>query len=194
MSSPTRDHAANATIRIEKAVVLVADAGSGTKCGEGFRPARLWSYWVNSHSVATGQHTFGFGQICLQYLITEGGTSALPALNAKLPPDRLEDLFVQAQGEMLIEETERHDVDQLGIPLENGVELRCLACPIVDTWWQTETGGILITPLPGAIDQKPGSATRPFFGVQPALVDNEGQTVRRSAAMLVRPRALSSSR
>ncbi|WP_029058059.1 acetate--CoA ligase [Stappia stellulata] len=48
-------------------------------------------------------------------------------------------------------------------------------CPIVDTWWQTETGGILITPLPGATDLKPGSATRPFFGVQPALVDAEGK-------------------
>ncbi len=47
-------------------------------------------------------------------------------------------------------------------------------CPIVDTWWQTETGGIMIVPLPGATDAKPGSATRPFFGVQPALVDNEG--------------------
>ena len=48
-------------------------------------------------------------------------------------------------------------------------------CPFVDTWWQTETGGILITPLPGAIDLKPGSATKPFFGVQPVVVDNEGQ-------------------
>jgi acetyl-CoA synthetase len=47
-------------------------------------------------------------------------------------------------------------------------------CPIVDTWWQTETGGILITPLPGATALKPGSATRPFFGVMPQLVDNEG--------------------
>jgi acetyl-CoA synthetase len=47
-------------------------------------------------------------------------------------------------------------------------------CPIVDTWWQTETGGIMIVPLPGATDTKPGSATRPFFGVMPALVDNEG--------------------
>ncbi|WP_086981754.1 acetate--CoA ligase [Vibrio aphrogenes] len=47
-------------------------------------------------------------------------------------------------------------------------------CPIVDTWWQTETGGILITPLPGATELKAGSATRPFFGVQPALLDNEG--------------------
>ncbi|WP_407049349.1 acetate--CoA ligase [Methyloraptor flagellatus] len=47
-------------------------------------------------------------------------------------------------------------------------------CPIVDTWWQTETGGILITPLPGATALKPGSATRPFFGVQPAVVDAEG--------------------
>jgi acetyl-CoA synthetase len=46
--------------------------------------------------------------------------------------------------------------------------------PVVDTWWQTETGGILITPLPGATDLKPGSATRPFFGVQPQLVDNVG--------------------
>jgi acetyl-CoA synthetase len=48
-------------------------------------------------------------------------------------------------------------------------------CPIVDTWWQTETGGILITPLPGAIRLKPGSATRPFFGVQPEIVDAEGK-------------------
>lgn len=48
-------------------------------------------------------------------------------------------------------------------------------CPIVDTWWQTETGGILISPLPGVTDLKPGSATRPFFGVQPALVDNMGE-------------------
>src|SRR5436190_3013662 len=50
-------------------------------------------------------------------------------------------------------------------------------CPIVDTWWQTETGGILITPLPGAIPLKPGSATKPFFGVQPALVDAEGRRI-----------------
>ena len=48
-------------------------------------------------------------------------------------------------------------------------------CPIVDTWWQTETGGILISPLPGATPLKPGSAARPLFGVQPALVDAEGQ-------------------
>ncbi|HEY6986553.1 MAG TPA: acetate--CoA ligase [Rhodanobacteraceae bacterium] len=47
-------------------------------------------------------------------------------------------------------------------------------CPIVDTWWQTETGGILITPLPGAIAQKPGSATLPFFGVKPSIVDANG--------------------
>jgi acetyl-CoA synthetase len=48
-------------------------------------------------------------------------------------------------------------------------------CPIVDTWWQTETGGILITPLPGAIATKPGSATLPFFGIQPAVVDADGK-------------------
>jgi acetyl-CoA synthetase len=48
-------------------------------------------------------------------------------------------------------------------------------CPIVDTWWQTETGGILISPLPGATDLKPGSATKPLFGIQPAVVDAEGK-------------------
>jgi acetyl-CoA synthetase len=47
-------------------------------------------------------------------------------------------------------------------------------CPVVDTWWQTETGGILITPLPGAINLKPGSATKPFFGVEPVIVDEKG--------------------
>jgi acetyl-CoA synthetase len=50
-------------------------------------------------------------------------------------------------------------------------------CPIVDTWWQTETGGILITPLPGATRLKPGSATRPFFGCKPALVDDKGALI-----------------
>ena len=50
-------------------------------------------------------------------------------------------------------------------------------CPIVDTWWQTETGGILITPLPGATDLKPGSATRPFFGIEPIIVDADGNVL-----------------
>ncbi|MEP0277966.1 MAG: acetate--CoA ligase [Nitratireductor sp.] len=50
-------------------------------------------------------------------------------------------------------------------------------CPIVDTWWQTETGGIMITPLPGATELKAGSATRPFFGIQPQLVDNDGNVL-----------------
>ncbi|MGQ0457331.1 MAG: acetate--CoA ligase [Hyphomicrobium sp.] len=54
-------------------------------------------------------------------------------------------------------------------------------CPIVDTWWQTETGGILISPLPGATALKPGSATTPFFGVQPALVDDKGQFLEGAA-------------
>jgi acetyl-CoA synthetase len=50
-------------------------------------------------------------------------------------------------------------------------------CPIVDTWWQTETGGILISPLPGATDLKPGSASKPLFGIQPAIVDGEGNVL-----------------
>ena len=55
-------------------------------------------------------------------------------------------------------------------------------CPIVDTWWQTETGGILITPLPGANKLKPGSATRPFFGIRPALVDDKGALLEGAAS------------
>ena len=55
-------------------------------------------------------------------------------------------------------------------------------CPIVDTWWQTETGGILISPLPGATDLKPGSATRPFFGVVPALLDADGDQLDGAAS------------
>ena len=55
-------------------------------------------------------------------------------------------------------------------------------CPIVDTWWQTETGGIMITPLPGAMALKPGSASRPFFGVQPALMDADGHLIEEQSA------------
>ncbi|MFL5260759.1 MAG: acetate--CoA ligase [Hyphomicrobiales bacterium] len=55
-------------------------------------------------------------------------------------------------------------------------------CPIVDTWWQTETGGIMISPLPGAIALKPGSATKPFFGCRPALVDDKGETLEGAAS------------
>ena len=51
-------------------------------------------------------------------------------------------------------------------------------CPIVDTWWQTETGGILISPQPGAVDLKPGSVTKPFYGIKPVLVDKDGKTVK----------------
>ena len=59
-------------------------------------------------------------------------------------------------------------------------------CPIVDTWWQTETGGILISPLPGATDLKPGSASKPLFGVKPSIVDSDGNTARRGCrGMLV---------
>ena len=54
-------------------------------------------------------------------------------------------------------------------------------CPIVDTWWQTETGGIMITPLPGAIALKPGSATLPFFGIKPEIMDNSGQIMEGAA-------------
>ncbi|TWI50870.1 acetyl-coenzyme A synthetase [Pseudomonas duriflava] len=55
-------------------------------------------------------------------------------------------------------------------------------CPVVDTWWQTETGSILIAPLPGATELKPGSATRPFFGVQPVLLDDQGKEIEGSGS------------
>jgi acetyl-CoA synthetase len=55
-------------------------------------------------------------------------------------------------------------------------------CPVVDTWWQTETGGIMISPLPGAIAAKPGSATLPFFGIQPAIVDADGKRLEGECA------------
>ena len=55
-------------------------------------------------------------------------------------------------------------------------------CPVIDTWWQTETGGVLITPLPGATVLKPGSATRPFFGIQPAIVDPNGVAIQDTVA------------
>jgi acetyl-CoA synthetase len=55
-------------------------------------------------------------------------------------------------------------------------------CPVVDTWWQTETGGIMLTPLPGATTLKPGSATRPFFGIRPAIVDEKGTVLEGAAS------------
>jgi len=60
-------------------------------------------------------------------------------------------------------------------------------CPIVDTWWQTETGGIMITPLPGAIDTKPGSATRPFFGIDAAVLDENGKEVNAGYLAIRKP-------
>ena len=56
------------------------------------------------------------------------------------------------------------------------------SCPIVDTWWQTETGGIMIAPFPGATELKPGSATLPFFGIKPALVDSNGTIIEKTEA------------
>ncbi|WP_406667866.1 acetate--CoA ligase [Gallaecimonas sp. GXIMD1310] len=58
-------------------------------------------------------------------------------------------------------------------------------CPIVDTWWQTETGGIMIAPLPGAVDAKPGSATLPFLGIQPQLVDGSGNPVESEGSLVI---------
>jgi acetyl-CoA synthetase len=93
---------------------------------------------------------------------------------------------LMGQGDALVQKTSRKSLRLLGTVGEPinpeawewyyhvvGEE----RCPIVDTWWQTETGGILITPLPGATKLKPGSATRPFFGVVPEIVDAEGNVL-----------------
>jgi acetyl-CoA synthetase len=97
---------------------------------------------------------------------------------------------LMAQGEEFVSRTQRSSLRILGSvgePINPEAwewyyhtvgEARC---PIVDTWWQTETGGILITPLPGAIDLKPGSASLPFFGVKPAIVDQDGQVLEGEA-------------
>ena len=98
---------------------------------------------------------------------------------------------LMAQGDEYVASTSRQSLKLLGSVGEpinpeawewyHGVvgERRC---PIVDTWWQTETGGIMITPLAGVTDLKPGSATKPFFGVQPALVDGDGQVIEETEA------------
>ncbi len=93
---------------------------------------------------------------------------------------------LMAEGDRAIEETDRTSLRILGSvgePINPEAwewywkKIGNEKCPVMDTWWQTETGGFMITPLPGAIELKAGSATRPFFGVQPALVDNEGNTL-----------------
>ncbi len=93
---------------------------------------------------------------------------------------------IMRQGEEPVRRTSRKSIRVLGTvgePINPEVWLWYYdvvgekRSPIVDTWWQTETGGIMITPLPGATDLKPGSATRPFFGVQPALLSPEGSVI-----------------
>ena len=93
---------------------------------------------------------------------------------------------LMAQGDDFVTSTDRSSLNVLGTVGEpinpeawewyHGV-VGDRRCPIVDTWWQTETGGIMITPLPGATTLKPGSATRPFFGVVPALMDENGNVI-----------------
>ena len=93
---------------------------------------------------------------------------------------------LMAKGDAFVERTDRSSLRLLGtvgepINPEAWMWYRDVVgdsrCPIIDTWWQTETGGIMITPLPGAIPQKPGSATLPFFGIQPQVLDPEGNVL-----------------
>jgi acetyl-CoA synthetase len=94
---------------------------------------------------------------------------------------------LMAQGDEFVKKTSRESLRLLGSvgePINPEAWLWYFEtvgekrCPIVDTWWQTETGGIMISPLPGATDLKPGSASKPLFGVEPLLVDNEGKEIK----------------
>ncbi|MFZ2448573.1 MAG: acetate--CoA ligase [Syntrophobacteraceae bacterium] len=98
---------------------------------------------------------------------------------------------IMRQGEAPVTKTSRKSIKLLGTvgePINPEVWLWYYnvvgekRCPIVDTWWQTETGGILITPLPGATALKPGSATRPFFGLQPAIISPDGTELKGAGA------------
>ena len=97
---------------------------------------------------------------------------------------------LMAEGDTAVEGTNRGSLKLLGSvgePINPAAwewyyeKIGNSVCPIVDTWWQTETGGIMITPLPGATDLKPGSAIQPFFGVKPALVDADGTVLEGEA-------------
>jgi acetyl-CoA synthetase len=98
---------------------------------------------------------------------------------------------LMAQGDQYLETTKRDSLRVLGTvgePINPEAwewyfhKVGHSKCPIVDTWWQTETGGIMIVPLPGATGAKPGSATLPFFGVQPVLLDDEGNILEGATA------------
>ncbi|WP_159567238.1 acetate--CoA ligase [Budvicia diplopodorum] len=146
--------------------------------------------WVTGHSYALyGPLSNGATTLLFEGLLTHPGANRMSQLVDKYKvnilytaPTAIRSLM--AQGELAITDTKRTSLRIMGTVGEpinpeawewyyytigNG------KCPIVDTWWQTETGGFMLTPLPGAIELKAGSATLPFFGVKPALVDNDGK-------------------
>lgn len=145
--------------------------------------------WVTGHSYALyGPLCNGATTLLFEGLLTYPGPNRMSQLIDKYQvnilytaPTAIRSLM--AQGESAITDTKRSSLRIMGTVGEpinpeawewyyytigNG------KCPIVDTWWQTETGGFMLTPLPGATELKAGSATLPFFGVKPALVDNDG--------------------
>ncbi|MBK5145736.1 acetate--CoA ligase [Budviciaceae bacterium BWR-B9] len=145
--------------------------------------------WVTGHSYALyGPLCNGATTLFFEGLLTYPGPNRMSQLIDKYQvnilytaPTAIRSLM--AQGNLAITDTTRSSLrimGSVGEPINpeawewyyytigNG------KCPIVDTWWQTETGGFMLTPLPGATELKAGSATLPFFGVQPALVDNDG--------------------
>ena len=177
--------------------------------------------WVTGHSyIVYGPLANGATTLMFEGVPNYPGRLALLAGRRQAPGHHLlhradRDPRADAEGRRAGEEDLAHDpaaarhgrrADQpRGLAVVLPRRRRAAGCPIVDTWWQTETGGILITPLPGATALKPGSATRPFFGVQPALVDDDGKLLegagegnlvildslaRHDAHGLRRPRAL----
>ncbi|GKX60702.1 acetate--CoA ligase [Leminorella grimontii] len=146
--------------------------------------------WVTGHSYALyGPLCNGATTLLFEGLLTSPGPNRMSQIVDKhrvnilyTAPTAIRSLM--AQGDLAIEGTRR---DSLRIMGSVGEPINPEAwewyyytigdgrCPIVDTWWQTETGGFMLTPMPGVTELKAGSATKPFFGVKPALVDNDGK-------------------
>ena len=153
--------------------------------------------WVTGHSyIVYGPLTNGATTVMFEGIPTYPDASRFWRIIDKhnisifyTAPTALRQLM--GQGDNFVEKTSRQSLRILGTVGEPinpeawewyHAVVGASSCPIVDTWWQTETGGIMIAPFPGATELKPGSATLPFFGIKPALVDSNGAIIEKTEA------------
>ena len=153
--------------------------------------------WVTGHSyIVYGPLTNGATTVMFEGIPTYPDASRFWRIIDKhnisifyTAPTALRQLM--GQGDNFVEKTSRQSLRILGTVGEPinpeawewyHAVVGASSCPIVDTWWQTETGGIMIAPFPGATELKPGSATLPFFGIKPALVDSNGTIIEKTEA------------